>query len=136
MPDLVNSLHIAASGMKAQSDRLRIVSENIANADSLGTHPGDAPYRRKVLSFRNHLDRELGVDTVEVYKYGYDKSDFNKKYDPGHPAADAEGYVLTPNVNTVLEMVDMREAQRGYEANLNVIEVSKGMLQRTVDMLR
>lgn len=136
MPDLVNSLHIAASGMKAQSDRLRIVSENIANADSLGTHPGDAPYRRKVLSFRNHLDRELGVDKVEVYKYGYDKSDFSKKYDPGHPAADAEGYVLTPNVNTVLEMVDMREAQRGYEANLNVIEVSKGMLQRTVDMLR
>lgn len=136
MSDLVNSLHIAASGMKAQSDRLRIVSENIANADSLPTRPGEAPYRRKVLSFRNELDRELGVDTVQVHKYGYDKSDFKKKYDPGHPAADADGYVLTPNVNTVLEMVDMREAQRGYEANLNVIEVSKGMLQRTVDMLR
>lgn len=134
--DLVNSLHIAASGMKAQSDRLRVVSENIANADSMGTKPGEAPYRRKTITFRNHLDREMGVDKVEVYKYGYDKSDFKKKYDPGHPAADAEGYVLTPNVNTVMEMVDMREAQRGYEANLNVIEVSKGMIQRTVDMLR
>lgn len=134
--DLVNSLHIAASGMKAQSDRLRVVSENIANADSMGTKPGEAPYRRKTITFRNHLDREMGVNKVEVYKYGYDKSDFKKKYDPGHPAADAEGYVLTPNVNTVMEMVDMREAQRGYEANLNVIEVSKGMLQRTVDMLR
>lgn len=134
--DLVNSLHIAASGMKAQSDRLRVVSENIANADSLGRHPGDAPYRRKVISFRNQLDREMGLEKVKVYKYGHDQSDFNRRYDPGHPAADAEGYVLTPNVNTVLEMVDMREAQRGYEANLNVIEVSKGMLQRTVDMLR
>lgn len=134
--DLVNSLHIAASGMKAQSDRLRVVSENIANADSLGTKPGEAPYRRKVISFRNHLDKELGVDKVQVYKYGVDKSEFETKYDPGHPAADAEGYVQVPNVNTVLEMVDMREAQRGYEANLNVIEVSKGMLQRTVDMLR
>lgn len=122
--------------MKAQSDRLRVVSENIANADSMGTKPGEAPYRRKTITFRNHLDREMGVDKVEVYKYGYDKSDFKKKYDPGHPAADAEGYVLTPNVNTVMEMVDMREAQRGYEANLNVIEVSKGMIQRTVDMLR
>lgn len=134
--DLVNSLHIAASGMKAQSDRLRVVSENIANADSLPTRPGEDPYRRKVISFRSELDRELGADKVEVYKYGYDTSDFKKKYDPGHPAADAEGYVLTPNVNTVMEMVDMREAQRGYEANLNMIEVSKGMLQRTVDMLR
>ncbi|MCH2546995.1 MAG: flagellar basal body rod protein FlgC [Alphaproteobacteria bacterium] len=134
--DLVNSLHIAASGMKAQSDRLRIVSENIANADSLGTRPGEEPYRRKVVSFRNHLDREMGVSKVEVYKYGVDKSEFEKKYDPGHPAADNEGYVQLPNVNPVMEMVDMREAQRGYEANLNVIEVSKGMLQRTVDMLR
>lgn len=134
--DLVNSMHIAASGMKAQSDRMRVVSENIANADSTGSKPGEAPYRRKVLSFRSELDRELGADKVKVYKYGYDKSDFNRRYDPGHPAADADGYVLTPNVNPVMEMVDMREAQRGYEANLNVIEVSKSMLERTVDMLR
>lgn len=136
MSDLVNSLHIAASGMKAQSDRLRVVSENIANADSLPTRPGEEPYRRKTVSFRSELDRELGVDTVRTYKYGYDKTDFGKRYEPGHPAADAEGYVQIPNVNSILEMVDMREAQRGYEANLSVIEVSKGMLQRTVDMLR
>lgn len=136
MGDLVNSLHIAAAGMKAQSDRLRIVSENIANADSLGTKPGEAPYRRKVVSFKNELDREMGVDMVRVHKYGFDDSEFGKRYDPGHPAADAEGYVLTPNVNSIMEMVDMKEARRGYEANLNVIEVSKGMLQRTVDMLR
>lgn len=136
MVDLVNSLHIAASGMKAQADRLRVVSQNVANADSLPTKPGEEPYRRKVLSFREQLDRETGIDRVKVFKYGYDESDFGKRYDPGHPAADAEGYVLTPNVNPILEMVDMREAQRSYEANLNVIEVSKNMIQRTVDMLR
>ncbi|MBM3617465.1 MAG: flagellar basal body rod protein FlgC [Alphaproteobacteria bacterium] len=136
MVDLVNSLHIAASGMKAQGDRLRVVSQNIANADSLPTKPGEMPYRRKTISFKERLDKETGVDKVKVYKYGYDDSDFKKKYDPGHPAADAEGYVLTPNVNTIMEMVDMKEAQRGYEANLNVIEVSKSMIQRTVDMLR
>lgn len=136
MVDLVNSLHIAASGMKAQGDRLRVVSQNIANADSLPTKPGEMPYRRKTISFKEQLDKETGVDKVKVYKYGYDDTDFKKKYDPGHPAADAEGYVLTPNVNTIMEMVDMKEAQRGYEANLNVIEVSKSMIQRTVDMLR
>ena len=136
MVDLVNSLHIAASGIKAQGDRLRVVSQNIANADSLPTKPGEMPYRRKTISFKEQLDKVTGVDKVKVYKYGYDDSDFNRKYDPGHPAADAEGYVLTPNVNTIMEMVDMKEAQRGYEANLNVIEVSKSMIQRTVDMLR
>lgn len=134
--DLVNSLHIAASGMKAQSDRLRVVSQNIANADSLPTKPGEMPYRRRTISFKSTLDRELGVDKVKVYKYGVDDSEFKKKFDPSHPAADEEGYVLTPNVNTIMEMVDMKEAQRGYEANMNVVEVSKNMLQRTVDMLR
>lgn len=136
MSDLVNSLHIAAAGMKAQSDRLRIVSENVANADSRPTKPGEDPYRRKIVSFRNELDREMGIKKVKVYKYGYDDSEFKMKYEPGHPAANAEGYVQTPNVNTIMEMVDMKEAQRGYEANLNVIEISKGMLQRTVDMIR
>lgn len=136
MSDLVNSLHIASAGMKVQSDRLRVVSENIANADSTGTRPGEQPYRRKVVSFRNELDKELGIKTVRTQKYGYDESEFGKRYDPAHPAADAEGYVLTPNVNPILEMVDMKEAQRGYEANLNVVEVSKNMLERTVDILR
>ena len=136
MVDLVNSLHIAASGMKAQSDRLRIVSENIANAESTGQSPDDAPYRRKVLSFKNELDREMGVNLVKVAKYGYDDSEFEKKFDPSHPAADADGYILKPNVNPMIEMMDMREARRSYESNMNVVEVSKSMLMQTVDMLR
>lgn len=136
MADLVNSLYIAGSGMKAQSSRLRVVAENIANVDSAGRKPGDSPYRRKVVAFKNVLDREMGVERVEVSKVGFDKSDFVLKYDPSHPAADAEGYVAMPNVNPMIEMVDMREARRAYEANINVVEVSKGMLLQTVNMLR
>lgn len=136
MVDLVNSLYIAGSGMHAQSQRLRVVAENIANVDSVGQKPGDVPYRRKVVAFKNVLDREMGVDRVEVNKIGFDKSEFNLKYDPSHPAANERGYIQTPNVNTIIEMVDMREARRGYEANINVVEVSKGMLLQTVNMLR
>lgn len=134
--ELVNSLHIAASGMKAQSDRLRVVSENIANAESVGTRPGEAPYRRKTISFKNSLDREMGIEKVQVSKYGYDQSEFEKKFDPSHPAADEEGYVLMPNVNSMVEMIDMREARRGYEANMNIIETSKNMLMQTINMLK
>ncbi len=133
---LSDSMIIAASGMRAQSDRLRIVSENIANADATGSTPGADPYRRKTVTFENVLDREMGVSTVKVTKRGFDMSAFNKKYDPTHPAADEQGYVLKPNVNTIVEMMDMREARRGYEANLNVIEVSKAMLARTLDLLK
>jgi len=136
MVDLVNSIYIANSGMKAQGDRLRVVAENIANVDSIGTKPGDLPYRRKVVAFKNVLDRELGVNRVEVSKVGVDNSDFGLKYDPSHPAANDKGYIQTPNVNLMIEMVDMREARRGYEANIDVVEVSKGMLQQTVGMLR
>ncbi len=133
--DLINSLHIAASGMKAQSDRLRIVSENIANADSVGEFPGDQPYRRKTVSFKSELDRDMGIEKVKVSKYGTDKSEFKKRYEPSHPAADAQGYVLQPNVNSMVEMMDMREARRGYEANMNMVEVSKSMLQQTIGLL-
>jgi flagellar basal-body rod protein FlgC len=133
---LSDSLAIASSGMKAQGDRLRIVAENIANADSTGKTPNEEPYRRKVVIFQNALDKELGVSTVKVAKRTNDMSEFRKKYDPTHPAADAQGYVLYPNVNSIVEMMDMREARRGYEANLNVIEVSKSMLSRTLDLLR
>ena len=133
---LGDSMMIASAGMKAQGDRLRVVAENIANAEATGTTPGAAPYRRKLVLFENVLDKEMGISTVKVTQRGYDKTDFNKKYDPTHPAADAQGYVLYPNVNPIVEMMDMREARRGYEANLNVIEVSKAMLSRTLDLLK
>lgn len=133
---LFSTLDISASGMKAQSDRLRVVSENIANAESVGTRPGEQPYRRKTISFKNHLDRETGADLVATNKIGTDRSDFLKKYDPSHPAANEEGYVLYPNVNPIMEMMDMREARRGYEANLNVVESSKAMLSQTINLLR
>lgn len=133
---LSDSLKIAASGMKAQGDRLRVVAENIANADSTGSAPGAEPYRRKIVVFKNMLDKEMGIETVKVAKRTFDMSDFKKKFDPSHPAADEQGYVLMPNVSTIVEMMDMREARRGYEANLGVIEVSKAMLTRTLDLLR
>lgn len=134
--EITDSLKIAASGMRAQSDRLRVIAENIANADATGTAPGQKPYRRQVVVFQNVLDRELGIETVKVVRRGHDNSDFIQKYDPGHPAANEQGYVSYPNVQTAVEMVDMREARRSYEANLGVIEVSKAMINRTLDLLR
>jgi flagellar basal-body rod protein FlgC len=134
--ELMDSLFIAGAGMKAQSDRLRVVAENVANADSTGSTPGALPYRRKTISFHNILDRELGIRKVQTNKIGVDKGDFPKMYNPSHPAADEEGYVLMPNVNSLIEMVDMREARRGYEANVNVIEIAKSMLTQTIGMLK
>ncbi|MBK8157281.1 MAG: flagellar basal body rod protein FlgC [Rhodospirillaceae bacterium] len=134
--ELFDSMFISASGMRVQGERLRVIAENIANVDSVGETPGADPYRRKVITFRNQLDREMGVDTVKVSKVGTDPSDFRKKYDPGNPAADKDGYVSLPNVNALVEMTDMREAQRSYEANLKVIEASRSMLSRTIDVLR
>ncbi|HKP26573.1 MAG TPA: flagellar basal body rod protein FlgC [Dongiaceae bacterium] len=134
--DLMESLMISAAGMRAQGQRLRVVAENLANADSVAEVPGGDPYRRKTISFKNQLDRELGLETVQVSKVGADPSDFRMKYDPGNPAADAKGYVKLPNVNSLIEMTDMREAQRSYEANLKAIEVARNMLQRTIDLIR
>ena len=134
--DLMESLMISAAGMRAQGQRLRVVAENLANADSVSELPGGDPYRRKTISFKNQLDRELGMETVQVSKVGEDPSDFRMKYDPGNPAADAKGYVKLPNVNSLIEMSDMREAQRSYEANLKAIEVARNMLQRTIDLIR
>lgn len=134
--DLKSAMFVAASGMKAQGSRLKVISENLANADSTAQTPGGEPYRRKVLTFRNVLDRALGVDTVRVNRISPDTSDFDLRYDPAHPAANAEGYVMTPNVNSLIELTDMREAQRSYEANLTMIETSKGMIQRTIEILR
>ncbi len=134
--DLLKTMKISSAGMKAQGTRLRVISENIANADSLPDKPGGTPYRRKLVTFKNELNRAAGLDMVKVDRIRNDRADFDKKFDPNHPAADDNGYVLTPNVNSLVEMMDMREAQRSYEANLNVIKASKGMLQGTIDILR
>jgi flagellar basal-body rod protein FlgC len=136
MADLVDTLLVSSAGMRAQGDRLRIVAENIANAESVAEKPGGDPYRRKIITFKNTLDRELGIETVKVSQRGYDKSPFQKKYDPSHPAADAQGYVNYPNVSTIVEMMDMREARRAYEANLNMVEISKSMLTQTIGLLK
>ncbi len=134
--DFNASLRIAATGMHAQSARMRVIAENIANADSAGAAPGDEPYRRRIPTFQAHFDRDLGGRVVEIGRLAYDSSDFTSRYEPGHPAADAAGYVQYPNVNPLIEAVDMREAQRSYEANLNIVSVSRQMLGRTLDILR
>jgi len=136
MDDLIKTMRISAAGMRVQGQRLRVISQNIANANSLPQDPGDKPYRRKVITFRNELDRSIGLETVRVGKVQPDRSEFGKRFEPSHPAADADGYVLTPNVNSLIEMTDMREAQRSYEANLSVIKASKAMLNLTIDLLR
>jgi flagellar basal-body rod protein FlgC len=134
--DLTNSMAISAAGMKVQGVRLRIISENLANANSTAPSPGDLPYRRKVILFENALDQELNAQTVRVKKIDLDRSDFGRRYDPGHPSANADGYVLLPNVSSIIEANDHREAQRSYEANLNAIESTRQMIARTVDLLR
>ena len=136
MTELLKSLDISASGMKAQGTRLRVISENVANAGSTGVSPEDTPYQRKLVTFGTTLDRELGAEVVEVKKVMRDTSEFGRRYQPGHPAADENGYVQTSNVNTLVEMADMREAQRSYEANLSVLRSTRAMLQRTIELLR
>jgi len=133
--DLLDAMAQAAKGMKAQGVRMRVISENLANAKTTGTEEGEAPYQRKIVTFKNILDKTSGRRQVEVDKILPDRSNFTMKYDPNHPAADKKGYVKMPNVNTLLEMMDMREAQRSYEANLGVIDIAKGMLMRTLDLL-
>ena len=134
--DFLKTMTIAASGLRAQAGRMRIISENIANADSTPASPGANPYRRKIPTFRSELDRSLGARVVEMGKVETDKSDFRLKYEPGHPGADANGNVKYPNVNSLVEMTDMREAQRSYEANINVISATRRMIQRTLDILK
>ena len=134
--DFFRTLAIAASGLKAQSSRMRIISENIANADSTATRPGSDPYRRKIPVFESEVDRALNVQLVEMGKVQNDASDFRVKHEPGHPAADKNGNVKYPNVNSLVEMTDLREAQRSYEANINVIGATRRMIQRTLDILK
>lgn len=134
--DFLKTMTIAASGLRAQAGRMRIISENIANADSTPATSGADPYRRKIATFQNELDRSIGARVVEMGKVATDTSDFRLKYEPGHPSADANGNVKYPNVNSLIEMTDMREAQRSYEANINVISATRRMIQRTLDILR
>jgi flagellar basal-body rod protein FlgC len=134
--DLSKSMKISAAGMESQSARMRTIAENLANADSVAETPGADPYRRKVLTFKNVLDRSTGANLVQADRVMRDQSQFSKRFDPNHPGADKDGYVLAPNVNSLIEVMDMRQAQRSYEANLSVIEVSKTMILRTIDLLR
>jgi len=134
--DFFRTLAIAASGLRAQSNRMRIISENIANADSTPARAGIDPYRRKIPVFESEVDRALNAQLVEVSGVQNDSSEFRLKFEPGHPAADKNGNVKYPNVNSLVEMTDMREAQRSYEANVNVITTTRRMLQRTIDILK
>jgi flagellar basal-body rod protein FlgC len=134
--DFLKSISIAASGLRAQAGRMRVISENIANADSTAANATSDPYRRKVPTFRSEIDRALDARVVELGRVASDKSAFRSKYQPGHPAADANGNVKYPNVNSLVEMTDMRDAQRSYEANVNVISATRRMIQRTIEILK
>ena len=134
--DFLRTMAIAASGLKAQAGRMRVISENIANADSTPARAGADPYRRKVMSFTSEFDREIAARTVGIGRVRPDTSEFRMKYEPGHPAADQNGNVKYPNVNSLVEMTDMREAQRSYEANVNLITATRRMIQRTIDILK
>ncbi|TVQ83889.1 MAG: flagellar basal body rod protein FlgC [Micavibrio sp.] len=134
--DLMQAMEAAAKGMKVQGVRMRVISQNLANADTTGRTPEEMPYQRKLVTFKNILDRKTGAENVSVDRILRDQSDFRLKFDPHHPAADAQGYVRLPNVNALIEMMDMREAQRSYEANLGIIDMTRTMLNRTIDLLR
>ena len=134
--DFSTSMAVAAAGLKAQSDRMKTIAENIANANSAASTAGGDPYRRKVPTMTSSFDRELNAEVVKSGKPVADSSEFRMQYDPGNPLADSKGYVKLPNVNSLVEIMDMREAQRSYEADLSVIDASKTMLSRTVDLLK
>lgn len=135
--ELINAMQISAAGMRAQGERIRVISENIANADTAAGLPNEEPYTRQVITFKNVLDREIGARMVEVDKVTEDrKAPYPQKYMPDHPGADENGYVKMPNINALIEIMDAKEAQRSYEANLGMIEQTRTMVQRTVDLLR
>ena len=127
---------VAASGLTAQSERMLVVSQNIANANSAGSSPGAKPYTRKTISFRSEIDRLSGANLVSVASYGKDSAPYRVEYDPGHPAADANGYVKLPNVNILVEIADLRDANRMYQANLQVIRQARELVSLTLDLMR
>ena len=134
--DFTTSLYLAAAGMRAQSGRMRIIAENLANADSTASTAGGDPYRRRIATIQSDFDRELGATSVKLGDPAEDQTEFRTQYDPGNPGADKTGYVRLPNVNALVEMMDMRDAQRSYEANMEVLDGARSMLSRTVDLLR
>ena len=134
--DFLKSIAIAASGLRAQAGRMRVISENIANADSTAPRPGAEPYRRKIPTFRTEVDRALDAQVVALGRVRTDPTEFRLKHEPGHPSADANGNVQYPNVNSLVEMTDLKEAQRSYEANINLITASRRMIQRTIEILK
>jgi flagellar basal-body rod protein FlgC len=134
--DLTQALTISGQGMDVQTERLRVIAENLANQDSTGSTPGATPYRRKTVLFQSVLDQATGGDAVRVQSVMPDKSPFPQKYDPSNPAANPQGYVSMPNVNSFVEMMDMKEAERSYSANLNVMQASRSMLSRVIDLLK
>ena len=133
--DFSTSMSVAASGLRAQSERMKIIAENIANANSTATNKGGDPYRRKIATQTSSFDRELGANLVKSGNPLQDMTDFRSQYDPGNPNADKQGYVKLPNVDPLIEIMDMKEAQRSYEADLTVMDATKSMLSRTVDLL-
>jgi len=133
--DFTTAMTVAASGLRAQSERMNIIAENIANANSTAAVSGGDPYRRQIATIKSDFDRQLDATMVEAGKPAEDMSDFRLQYDPGNPAADKQGYVKLPNVNTLVEIMDMREAQRSYEADLTVLDATKTMMSHTVDLL-
>jgi flagellar basal-body rod protein FlgC len=134
--DLNKALNISAAGMDAQTMRLRVIAENLANQDTTGSTPGADAYRRKTITFENRVDANTGEATVRVKQIGQDKSDEPLRYDPSNPAANAQGYVKTPNVNSFIEVMDMREAERSYNANMSVLQATRTMLDRTIELLK
>ena len=136
MDPLKSIAQIAASGMYVQSERLQIVAENVANADSTGSRPGEDPYQRKTISFEQMLDEATGATMVRVSDIGRDRTPFSLRHEPSHPAADKNGFVKVANVSPILEMADMREASRSYEANLNLYEAGRRMRSQMIDLLK
>jgi len=136
MDQLSAALKISSSGMQVQSTRMRVVSENLANAQSTGKTPGADPYRRKTVTFSSEMDRAAGAALVKVKSVGVDKSPFDVRHDPGNPAADAKGFVKVPNVNSLIELSDMRQANRSYTANLQAITQARSMISMNIDLLR
>ena len=134
--DLTSSLRVSAAGMDAQTSRIRVIAENLANQNTTGSSPGAEAYRRRTVSFQNRLDKAAGLETVSVRRVGRDRSEQPLRYDPANPAADKTGYVKLPNVNSFIELMDMRDAEQSYSANLNVASTTRTMLNRTLDLLK